>query len=109
MARKNHHLRKEDGADEPQERVRLELAIGSLQGTAWKLVEDFDLEKTKEERAFKDILSMLDSAFQYDSEVEMPSHFSPPTSKPADVEAARPCCSSSQTMMSVFAAWRSMV
>ena len=50
--------------------------LGSLQGTAWKLVEDFDLEKTKEETAFKDILSMLDSAFQYDSEVEMPSDFS---------------------------------
>jgi len=47
--------------------------LGSLQGTAWKLVEDFDLEKAKEETAFKDILSLLDSAFQYDSKVELPA------------------------------------
>jgi len=47
-----------------------------LQGTAWKLVEDFDLEKAKEETAFKDILSLLDSAFQYDSKVELPADFS---------------------------------
>ena len=50
--------------------------LGSLQGTAWKLVEDFDLEKAKEETAFKDILSLLDSAFQYDSKVELPADFS---------------------------------
>eukprot|EP00435_Cladocopium_sp_Y103_P026681 s2681_g6.t1 len=50
--------------------------LGSLQGTAWKLVEDFDLEKAKEETAFKDILSLLDAAFQYDSKVEMPADFS---------------------------------
>ena len=50
--------------------------LGSLQGTAWKLVEDFGLEKAKEETAFKDILSLLDSAFQYDSKVKMPADFS---------------------------------
>ena len=57
--------------------------LGSLQGIAWKLVEDFDLEKAKEdlekakeETAFKDILSLLDSAFQYDSKVELPADFS---------------------------------
>ena len=49
--------------------------LGSLQGTAWKLVEDFDLEKAKDETAFKDILSLLDGAFQYDSKVEMPADF----------------------------------
>ena len=50
--------------------------LGSLQGTAWKLVEDLDLEKTGSDSAFKDIFGMLDTAFQYDSKVEMPSDFS---------------------------------
>eukprot|EP00435_Cladocopium_sp_Y103_P028540 s5461_g7.t1 len=49
--------------------------LGSLQGTAWKLVEDFDLEKASSETAMKDILALLDVAFQYDSKVEMPADF----------------------------------
>ena len=50
--------------------------LGSLQGTAWKLVEDFDLEKASHPTAFTDILTMLDTAFKYDSKVELPSDFS---------------------------------
>jgi len=50
--------------------------LGSLQGTAWKLVEDLDLEKTGSDSAFKDIFGMLDTTFQCDSKVEMPSDFS---------------------------------
>eukprot|EP00435_Cladocopium_sp_Y103_P004774 s5094_g1.t1 len=49
--------------------------LGSLQGTAWKLVEDFDLEKASSDTALKDILALLDAAFQYDSKVEMPADF----------------------------------
>ena len=49
--------------------------LGSLQGTAWKLVEDFDIEAASGATALKDILSLLDAAFQYDSKVEMPSDF----------------------------------
>jgi hypothetical protein len=49
--------------------------LGSLQGTAWKLVEDFHLEKTSRDTAFKGILALLDTAFQYDSRVEMPADF----------------------------------
>ena len=49
--------------------------LGSLQGTAWKLVEDFDLESVSGDTALKDILALLDAAFQYDSKVEMPADF----------------------------------
>ena len=50
--------------------------LGSLQGTAWKLVEGFDLDRAAHPTAFGDILAMLDTAFKYDSKVEMPSDFS---------------------------------
>ena len=49
--------------------------IGSLQGTAWKLVEDFDLSKVEEPDAFKEVLAILDKAFQYDARVQLPSDF----------------------------------
>ena len=49
--------------------------LGNLQGTAWKLVEDYDLEKAGTPTAFNDILTMLDTAFKYDSKVEMPADF----------------------------------
>ena len=49
--------------------------LGSLQGTAWKLVEDYDLEKADKPGAFAEILMRLDKAFKYDSKVEMPADF----------------------------------
>ena len=49
--------------------------IGSLQGTAWKLVEDFDLTKVDSADAFTHVLARLDSAFRYDSRVELPQNF----------------------------------
>ena len=49
--------------------------LGSLQGTAWKLVEDYDLEKADKPGAFAEILLKLDKAFKYDSKVEMPADF----------------------------------
>ena len=49
--------------------------IGSLHGTAWKLVEDFNLDDAGKDTAFRDILKKLDSAFQYDARVQLPSDF----------------------------------
>ena len=49
--------------------------LRSLQGTAWKLVEDYDLEKADKPGAFAEILMRLDKAFKYDSKVEMPADF----------------------------------
>ena len=49
--------------------------IGSLQATAWKLVEDFNLDDAGKDTAFRDILKKLDSAFQYDARVQLPSDF----------------------------------
>jgi hypothetical protein len=74
--------------------------LGSLQGTAWKLVADFGLESVSGDTALKDILALLDAAFQYDSKVEMPL---PHTSKAKDVAVVRASFSSSPTMMIDFA------
>ena len=49
--------------------------IGSLQGTAWKLVEDFNLDDASKDSAFKDLLKKLDTAFQYDARVQLPNDF----------------------------------
>lgn len=49
--------------------------IGSLQGTAWKLVEDFNLDDAGKDTTFRDILKKLDSAFQYDARVQLPNDF----------------------------------
>ena len=49
--------------------------ISSLQGNAWKLVEGYDLTKVEDDQAFNKIISMLDTAFQYDIRVRMPQDF----------------------------------
>ena len=49
--------------------------IGSLQGNAWKLVEGYDLTKVEDDQAFDKVISMLDTAFQYDTRVRMPQDF----------------------------------
>ena len=49
--------------------------IGSLQGTAWKLVEDFNLDDAGKDSAWRDILKKLDAAFQYDARVQLPNDF----------------------------------
>ena len=49
--------------------------IGSLQGTAWKLVENFDLSKVDKDDSFDNILKILDSAFKYDNRVMLPQDF----------------------------------
>ena len=38
--------------------------LGSLQGTAWRIVEDFDLNKVNDPDAFEGILKQFDAAFQ---------------------------------------------
>ena len=63
--------------------------IGSLQGTAWKLVESFDVTKIDEQESFDDVSfffpphlftamglsSILDAASKYDARVRMPQDF----------------------------------
>ena len=49
--------------------------IGSLQGSAWKLVEGFDLTKVEDDQSFEKVISTLDTAFQYDARVRMPQDF----------------------------------
>ena len=49
--------------------------IVSLQGSAWKLVEGFDLTKVEDDQAFDKVVSMLDTAFQYDARIRMPQDF----------------------------------
>ena len=50
--------------------------LGSLTGTAWKLCEDFNINKANEPEALTHLLKILDGSFQYDSNVEMPADFS---------------------------------
>lgn len=49
--------------------------IGSLSGSAWRLVEDFDVSKAEQESSFNDILKILDKHFQYDDRVALPTDF----------------------------------
>ena len=49
--------------------------VGSLTGTAWRLVEDFDGSKAEEESALDGLLKLLDGHFQYDDRVQFPVGF----------------------------------
>ena len=49
--------------------------IGSLQGTAWRLVENYDLSKIDGDTAIHDLMKTLDKAFQYDARVCLPQDF----------------------------------
>eukprot|EP00435_Cladocopium_sp_Y103_P072990 s52_g42.t1 len=49
--------------------------IGSLTGTAWKLLENYPIEEIEKTGAFDKILKILDKAFEYDSTVQLPSDF----------------------------------
>ena len=49
--------------------------VGSLTGSAWRLVEDFDIALAEKDTAFSDILKLLDKHFQYDDRVQLPSDF----------------------------------
>ena len=49
--------------------------IGSLTGSAWRLLEDFDVADAEKETAFQDILKVLDKHFQYDDRVQLPADF----------------------------------
>ena len=49
--------------------------IGSLTGTAWRLLEDFDLESAEKPESFEAVIAILDGHFQYDSRVQLPSDF----------------------------------
>lgn len=49
--------------------------IGSQTGTAWSLLEDFPLADLESKTTFQSALKILDSAFQYDDRVQLPSDF----------------------------------
>ena len=49
--------------------------VGSLTGTAWRLVEDFDVSKADDESAFDGLLKLLGGHFQYDDRVQLPVDF----------------------------------
>ena len=49
--------------------------IGSMQGVAWKLVEDFPLDKLEDAKTFNALLDILDKSFQYDARVQLPADF----------------------------------
>ena len=50
--------------------------LGSLSGAAWKLCEDFSIDKAEDPEALTEIMKILDGSFHYDSNVEMPADFS---------------------------------
>ena len=50
--------------------------LGSLQGSAWRILEDYDLDKAEEKGAMDHILATLDKSLQYDDKVELPADFS---------------------------------
>ena len=52
--------------------------VGSLTGVAWKVVEAYDLEDLEKKPAdqhFEKILKLLDTAFEYDSRMQLPADF----------------------------------
>ena len=49
--------------------------VGSLTGSAWRLVEDYDIAQAEKDTAFPDLLKLLDKHFQYDDRVQLPSDF----------------------------------
>ena len=49
--------------------------IGSLTGTAWRLLENFPIEEIEKAGAFEKILKTLDKAFEYDKSVQLPTDF----------------------------------
>ena len=56
--------------------------IGSLQGSAWRLVEDFNLDDCEKATALDSIIKLLDGHFEYDTRVQLPSDFDGLTRKP---------------------------
>ena len=49
--------------------------IGSLTGTAWRLLENFPIEDIEKAGAFEKMLKILDKAFEYDKSVQLPTDF----------------------------------
>ena len=49
--------------------------IGSLTGTAWRLVEDYDLNDVEKPDSFDRLIKLLDVHFEYDSKVQLPGDF----------------------------------
>ena len=49
--------------------------VGPLTGTAWRLVEDYDVSKAEDESSFADLLKLLNGHFQYDDRVQLPTDF----------------------------------
>ena len=54
MEEKNHPVSPEDGSWETPWESILNI-VGSLTGTAWRLVEDYDVSKAEDESSFADL------------------------------------------------------
>ena len=49
--------------------------IGSLQGSAWGLVEDFNLDDCEKTSAVDSMIKLLDGHFEHDTRAQLPSDF----------------------------------
>lgn len=49
--------------------------VGSLTGTAWRLLGGFDLETAETPGSFEAVIKILDGHFEYDARVQLPSDF----------------------------------
>lgn len=57
--------------------------IGSLSGTAWKLLVNYPTEDIEKSGAFEKILKILDKAFENDKTVQLPSDFTHVVASPS--------------------------
>lgn len=49
--------------------------VGSMTGTAWRLLEYFDVSEAEKPGTLDKILKILDQAFEYDNRVTLPNDF----------------------------------
>ena len=49
--------------------------IGSLSGTAWRLMESFDISEVEKDGCFNKIMKIVDRAFEYDNRVQLPGDY----------------------------------
>ena len=82
--------------------------IGSLQGTAWKLVEGFDLDKIDKEGTFDDLMKLLDNAFRYDSRVRLPHRILMHIFLTSPGNQVRHCCHTLLSMTRSFEKFKNM-
>ena len=65
--------------------------IGSLQGSAWGLVEEFSLDDCEKTSAVDSMIKLLDGHFEHDTRVQLPSDFDGYFGPDDAVLCQRPC------------------